>query len=49
MDKLVKKKKKSFFGCLGKVGSVFSVKNVWGIELHFVQGKGSKSDLQVAF
>ena len=36
-------------GCLRKVGNVFSVKKVWGMELHFVKGKESKPDLQVAF
>ena len=28
-----------------EVGSVFSVKKVWGTELHFVKRKGSKPDL----
>ena len=38
MDQLAKKKK-SIHGCSRKVGSVFSVKKVWGLELHFVKGK----------
>ena len=35
-------------GCISKVGCVVSVKKVWGMELHFMKWKGSKSDLQVA-
>ena len=27
---------------------MFSVKKVWGMKLHFMKGKGSRSDLQVA-
>ena len=33
---------KSVLGSLRGVGSVFLVKKVWGMELHFVKGKGSK-------
>ena len=40
---------KSVLGSLRGVGSVFLVKKVWGMELHFVKGKGSKPDLQVGF
>ena len=40
---------KSVLGCLRVVGSVFSGKKVWGMELHFEKGKGSKPDLQAGF
>ena len=39
---------RSVLGCLRKVGCVLSVKKVWGMKLHFLKGKGSRSDLQVA-
>ena len=38
---------RSVLGCLRKVGCVFSVKKVWGMKLHFMKEKGSRSDIQV--
>ena len=36
---------KSVLGCLREIGSVFSVKKIWELELHFMKGKRSKPDL----
>ena len=38
---------KTVCGFLRKVGYVFSVKKVWGMELHFIKGEGSESVLEL--
>ena len=40
--------KRTVPGCLRKVECVFLIKKLWGMELHFVKGKGSRSDRQVS-